>query len=131
MFDVGRLDRHMPMLRRPDSFEAGTNEGAWLFAILRNAFLSDLRRRRRLDLPGDLPEVVQPALQGNTVFLHEVSRAYGALDDPFREVIAAIVGDGEDYESAARRLGVPIGTVRSRLYRARRALRKSCNLEAA
>ncbi len=107
-------------------FEAGTNIRSWAFTIMHNAFC-DIRRRR-----ARRPEVSLEASGisgescGNADSLIEVmdfNRAFAALNPAAREILVLIGVDGLSYEDAAERLGMPVGTVKSRLFRAREALR--------
>lgn len=120
---------------RPD---AGTRQ--WLFTICRNVFLRARERDRRFV---DAPEVDAAAESEGTVALHRQAVAgdyadvYGRLDfgpaleramamlaEPFRVVFALVDVGGMEYAEAAAALGIPVGTVRSRLFRARRELQQ-------
>lgn len=110
-------------------FERGTNAKGWLITILRHVFINDYRRnvRRRQILTSDAP----PAVEHTTVRFFddlvddEVVRAIDALPLQFREVV--MLRDVEDltYEEIATMLGIPVGTVKSRLFRARELLQKA------
>lgn len=114
-------------------FRAGTSASAWLHRILRNAFASRYRKRRRerevierarvegaLPEPrtrdGDEPHIVAASLSD------EVAKALAALHPEFRAVLTLVIVDGLSYREAADALGCPIGTVMSRLHRARAAM---------
>lgn len=109
-----------------DQFERGTNAKGWLITILRHVFINEYRRnvRRRQILTSDAP----PAEEHTTVRFFddlvddEVVRAIDALPMQFREVV--MLRDVEDltYEEIAGMLGIPVGTVKSRLFRARELL---------
>jgi RNA polymerase sigma-70 factor, ECF subfamily len=121
------------------SYKPGTNLAAWLATIMRNANLDELRRQSRrpvqepLDTDGDyylynrlaetgpLPQdEVLARLSGNAIVT-----ALGELPPNFREVVVLVdVGDFS-YADAAEILGIPIGTVMSRLYRGRRLLKRA------
>lgn len=123
-----------------DNFEPGTNEKAWLFTIL-YSIVSNLRRaRRRNPPPRPLDDAVEdedaPAREivdwtgyeeiiGNPK-LHwdgsEAQQAVDALPDEFAAVVLMVDLADLSYEEAASVIGCPVGTVRSRLYRARRRL---------
>lgn len=108
-------------LRNERGFTIGTNLGAWLTTILRNKMISDLRRRRR--------EVEDPD--------EAVAKSVPFIDDPCRrmearELLALIdrlpedmraplrmIADGATYEEISAELGIPEGTVKSRISRAR------------
>jgi RNA polymerase sigma-70 factor (ECF subfamily) len=106
-------------------FAAGSNLRAWLFVILRNAVNGELRRRQRATL---LPEEAGRAFgisggQEERAAVRDVAMAFARLPRPQREALWLVVVEGLDYAEAARVLHVPVGTVRSRLSRAREALR--------
>lgn len=98
---------------------------AWLFAILHNRFVSDRRRdmRRGAHLPIDPADhPVAPDDPVANVALAEVGRALDALSLEQRTALLLVAVEGLTYREAALALGVPVGTVMSRLARARRAL---------
>ncbi len=115
-------------------FRPGSNARAWLLTIVRNTFINDYRRRRRegevVDLSAIEPYAVFDQVQEldpegrffASIVDEEVLRAIRALPEEFREVL--LLSDVEDlsYGEIARMLGVPVGTVKSRLFRARHAL---------
>lgn len=105
----------------------------WLLGIatnvLRNTARSARRQRAalaRLPPPTAVPDIAQGVADrfGRDAEVAAVRAALGRLRQPEREVIALCVWSGLDYAAAARALGVPVGTVRSRLSRARARLRK-------
>jgi RNA polymerase sigma-70 factor, ECF subfamily len=121
------------------SFTPGTNLAAWLATILRNAHLDALRRRSRrpttepIDEKGDYylynrlaedaPEPQQDVVE--RLSGEAIVESLAALPPVFREVVVLVdIGDFS-YADAAEILGVPIGTVMSRLYRGRRLLKGS------
>jgi RNA polymerase sigma-70 factor (ECF subfamily) len=109
-------------------FEAGGNFKAWVFKILYNAFCSRYRRRRReLPLPlEELPETVSPAPDALERLAHaEVRQAVEDLAEDFRLAVVLVDFEGLSYREAAEALGCPLGTVMSRLSRARGLLRLS------
>jgi RNA polymerase sigma-70 factor (ECF subfamily) len=114
-------------LTRLDTFQPGTNMRAWLFTILRNAFINDLRRAR---LTPAAPETIEglmapaPASQEHGLALGDLRRALDRLSPEMREVVLLIGLEGLSYEEAADILEVKVGTVKSRLSRGREALRK-------
>ena len=117
----------MRAIRRIDSYEQGTNLRAWLFVILRNGFISETRRARRVDLqdglPADHPALTTSSGQEASIRLRELSEAFKKLPCNQREILHLVCVEGLKYEEAAEVLGVKIGTVRSRLSRARSVLR--------
>src|ERR1051325_6709229 len=105
-----------------DSFQTGSNLRAWLFRILTNAFINGYRKRRRhqrfaTERPGD----ALAALYGEELG-DEVKTALDRLGPEYRDVVERADLRGEKYKDIADALDVPIGTVMSRLSRARRVL---------
>lgn len=102
---------------------------AWLFAILHNLFIDALRRRRRRGLQVALDEAAElPAPAGDPDAASGVRDVLGALDalpGEQRAVILLVGVEELSYEAAARVLGVPVGTVMSRLSRGREKLRRA------
>ena len=110
-----------------ESWQPGTNLRAWLFVILKNVFRNDKRRAQhdmayRNGLERDAPLVVQ-ADQHHHLVLSEVQEAFLRLTEDHREVLMLIAVEGLRYEEAASILNISVGTVKSRLSRARMALR--------
>jgi len=102
----------------------GTNLRAWLFVILKNCHINDVRRQRPTsEIPTDHPMLNVPSNQEAHISLLEVRDAFLKLSEEHREVLLLVAIEGLQYEEAASVLGVPLGTVRSRLSRARQALR--------
>lgn len=110
-----------------DRWQVGTNMRAWLFTIMRNVLFNDLRRARRspfLDSGGDPMDTVPVAAdQEQRMRVLDVDKAFARLPPAHKEVFLLIAVEGMDYEEAAQILGVPVGTVKSRLSRARTDLR--------
>ncbi|WP_164116096.1 sigma-70 family RNA polymerase sigma factor [Sphingorhabdus sp. Alg239-R122] len=108
-----------------DRFAAGTNMRAWTFTILRNVFLSQMRRAK---FKGDWDENVAdkilstPASQDGKLHLGDVQRALMMLPDSQREALILVGAGGFSYEEAAEICGVAIGTIKSRVARGRAAL---------
>jgi RNA polymerase sigma-70 factor (ECF subfamily) len=105
----------------------GTDLRAWLFTILHNQYVSAVRRALRngaiLERASALPLTCLPR-QIAWLELRDLDRALAKLPAEQRSVVVTIGLDGERYETIAARLGVPVGTVRSRLSRGRTRLRK-------
>jgi RNA polymerase sigma-70 factor, ECF subfamily len=109
------------------SWQPGTNLRAWLFVILKNVFRNDKRRAQhelayRNGLESDIT-LFAPAQQHHHLLLSEVQQAFLSLSEDHREVLMLIAIEGFRYEEAATVLNISVGTVKSRLSRARSALR--------
>jgi RNA polymerase sigma-70 factor, ECF subfamily len=102
-------------------FETGTNARAWLFRILFNAFYGAGRKAALAERPVSLQDRVQPGLQEAV----EISQALDALSLEQRTVLLLAEVEGFTCQEISEILNVPIGTVMSRLSRARQELRKS------
>lgn len=118
------------------SFRTGTNARAWLITILRNQFISDYRRERREAVVADLDKVEPFLLDRSTpdadpegeffsqIVDKTVLEAVDALTSDFREVLVLSDMEGMSYAEIAATLEIPVGTVKSRLFRARRQLQE-------
>jgi RNA polymerase sigma-70 factor (ECF subfamily) len=108
-----------------DSFQEGTNLKAWLFTILRNAYFSEWRKRKHQNHGYHIFEVemvaVAPDQQGH-VDLNDLYRALDCVPDEQREALILVGAAGFTYEEAAEVCGCAVGTVKSRVNRARRRL---------
>lgn len=123
-----------------DKFEEGTNCRAWLYRIMKNTFINQYRKQRRrpsevgTDSYEDLQEAQfdQQGLEQmdpeasffNTLLREDVRAAYELLPGEYREVLALAVGEGFSYKEIAEAVGCPIGTVMSRLHRARKIMQR-------
>ena len=115
-------------LGRFDQFEPGSRFDSWMYRIVQNVWIDQLRKRRRGEIgvdPADLDEypggdAAQEA--EDKLYLAEVRRAIARLPADQREVLLLISVEGAAYKQAAEILDLPIGTVMSRLSRARLAL---------
>ncbi|UBM58508.1 sigma-70 family RNA polymerase sigma factor [Marinilongibacter aquaticus] len=133
-------DTYLKAFRFINSFQKGTNAKAWLFRILKNSFINDYRKKSKEPAKIDYQEVEtvynsadEPQYNG-TVDLRtemvqdligdEVTRALNGLPVDFRTVIILCDIEGFTYEEMAKILDIPIGTVRSRLHRARNLLKE-------
>ena len=114
-----------------DQFQEGTNLRAWLFTILRHARAAGLRRAARSPFlsPETMPEAAISGGQEERQEMRDVIIAFRRLPPIHREALWVVVVEGLDYSEAAKVLGVPAGTLRSRLSRAREALRRGVGLE--
>ena len=120
-------DAIMKAWAKQDSFEPGTNMKAWLFTILRNEFYSQARKRGReiQDSDGLFTErlAVHPAQHGN-LDMQDFRRALDRLADDQREAIILVGASGFSYEEAAVICGCALGTIKSRVNRARNRLQE-------
>lgn len=111
-------------------FQAGTNMRAWTFIILRNLYLSQMRRAR---FKGEWDDLVAdrllaaPASQDKHVELADMQRALLHLPQPQREALILVGAGGFAYEEAAEICGVAVGTIKSRVARGRVALETLMN----
>lgn len=115
-------------LSRLHLWQEGTNLRAWLFTILHNQHVNRIRESIRAGTPVELSEagalLSQPANQDGCLELRDLERALARLPEEQRAVILLVGLEGMRYEHAGAVLGIPTGTVRSRLSRGRDALRR-------
>lgn len=106
----------------------GTDLRAWLFTILHNQYVNQVRRAVRegaaVGLSEAEPQLTRGPDQGRRLELRDLDRALAQLPDEQRTVILLVGLEGMHYEEVAEIVGVPVGTVRSRLSRGRDALRR-------
>jgi RNA polymerase sigma-70 factor, ECF subfamily len=113
-------------LSRRHLFIWPSNLRAWLFRIMRNVHLNNLRTARRRPLGLGLEDAASAAFPADQIPHVEIAETLAAFDKlPIeqREVLLLVVVEGHSYREAARMLGVPAGTVMSRMARAREQLR--------
>lgn len=114
---------------RRSTFRSGASLRTWLFSILHNIFVDGYRRRqaelRRETEAARLADLTFPAEQESRLYLEQISRAFLALPDEQRAVLHLVAIEGLAYQEAANALSIPIGTLMSRLSRARATLRAS------
>lgn len=126
-----------------DKFEDGTNFKAWISRILTNTFINNYRKKIRSPQPIQLDKVdffiadnvkfseddfAKNAFEDDTfdrLFDDEVNRALENLNENFRQIIVLADVEGLSYKEIARKAEIPLGTVMSRLFRARKILQKS------
>ena len=124
-------------LANQERFEAGTRFDAWMFRILRNLWIDDIRKRKTagpqedIDERHDLKGVSGEREMEARLTLNSVAQAIGELADDQREVLLLVCVEELSYRDAAEVLAVPIGTVMSRLARARKNLAKATGISAA
>lgn len=108
-----------------ERFEPGTSMRAWTFVILRNAYLTDMRRNRfRGEYDENVAEriLTAPAGQEEPIHLSDMHRALLTLPAERREALLLVGAGGFSYEEAASICGCAVGTIKSRVGRARAAL---------
>ena len=111
-------------LRNTDKFQPGTNLEAWLTTIIKNLFLTERRRLQRCPQAAlEEHDAVVPPLQITRIALGEAEEAVRTLPPPQRALVTLVAIDGLSYQDAAEHLGVPVGTIRSRLSRVRDQIR--------
>lgn len=132
-------DTFLKAYRFIDSYERGTNAKAWLFQILKNSFINEYRRKVRQ--PGEVDYEDYVVHQDSDDAVHigeldlrddvfkgligdEVTKALNDLPVDFRTVILLCDIEGFSYEEIAKIINIPIGTVRSRLHRARNLMKE-------
>ncbi len=106
-----------------DCFIPGTNFSAWVHRIMINHFISGVRNRREFTDMDNLPDVPMPAAHEDRTALRELGWALDRLPPDQREALFMIVLQENSYEDAAERTGCAIGTLKSRVHRARLQLR--------
>ncbi len=132
-------ETYMKAYRFANSYVEGTNAKAWLFKILKNAFINEYRKKSKQPNKVDYEEIVsyhdqEDAQLVGTLDLREeifqdmlgdeVTKAINTLPVDFRTVILLCDIEGFTYEEIAKIIDIPIGTVRSRLHRARQMLKE-------
>lgn len=132
-------DTYLKAFRFIKSFQQGTNAKAWLYRILKNSFINDYRKQSKEPGKVDYQEVEnyynsEDAGANYTMDLRveslkdmmgdEVSIALNSLSPDFRTIIILCDLEGFTYEEMSKILDIPIGTVRSRLHRARNVLKE-------
>jgi RNA polymerase sigma-70 factor (ECF subfamily) len=113
-------------------FEVGTNLNAWLFTILRNLFHSEYRRRRREVEDADGSYAARlPVLpeQGAHLDFEDFRKALAGIPLDQREALLLVGAEGLSYEEAAQVCGVAVGTIKSRVNRARSRLAQMLSIE--
>ena len=107
-----------------NSFRPGTNFSGWIFRIQRNEFISSLRRMKPT-VPIDTAvadSLTQRPTQENGLVMREFLKAFGQLSPGQREALVLAVVEGQPYDVIAAHVGVSIGTIKSRVSRARATL---------
>lgn len=117
-------DAAMNALAAQHSFTPGTNFRAWMYRILRNRFISGLRKRREIMDIDDAPPASLAVQAGHEdrLALQELQRALGELQPIQREALFMVVLQGMSYEEVGEATGCAVGTAKSRVFRARQHL---------
>ncbi|MBK6365096.1 MAG: sigma-70 family RNA polymerase sigma factor [Saprospiraceae bacterium] len=119
-----------------NSYVKGTNSKAWLFKILKNAYINEYRKKVKTPITLDFNDpmsVQEKDILGGMIEINwedlsmnlgdEVTMAMNSISEEFKEIILLCDIEGFSYEEIAEILDLPIGTVRSRLFRARNELK--------
>jgi RNA polymerase sigma-70 factor (ECF subfamily) len=126
-------DTLMRALAKQHLWAPGTNLRAWLFTLMHNQHVNNVRRPAREAVQLDMEEMSGSLIATTdptaSCQLRELENALARLRQEEREVILLVGLEGMRYDDTARILGVPIGTVRSRLFRGREALRKLLDMD--
>ncbi|MCH7973526.1 MAG: sigma-70 family RNA polymerase sigma factor [Bacteroidetes bacterium] len=130
-------DTYIKAFRFFDKFEKGTNCKAWLFRIMKNTYINDYRKRSKQpekvdynDIENFYEEIKASFVNNNhledeffkNLLGDEITEAIESLSEDFRTVTVLCDLEGFSYEEIAEIINAPIGTVRSRLHRARKIL---------
>lgn len=133
-------DTFLKAYRFIESYIKGTNAKAWLFKILKNAFINEYRKKSKRPTQVDYEEIVNYHDSDSSSYVQhldlrheifqdmlgdEVTKALNVLPVDFKTIVLLCDIEGFTYEEMAAILDIPIGTVRSRLHRARNMLRDS------
>jgi RNA polymerase sigma-70 factor, ECF subfamily len=115
-------------ISRIDTWQPGSNLRAWLLTILRNIFFTEMRRLQRTPIVSVAAEDVTSATTQESEpefapYLASIQEAFNQLEEEHREILVLVALEELTYQEAASILGIPVGTVRSRLSRARKAMR--------
>jgi RNA polymerase sigma-70 factor (ECF subfamily) len=111
--------------RNMEQFRTGANLASWMFGIMKNAWIDNRRargRRGEVPLPEDSGEHPAVSPVDTSTALWSVSEAMNKLPEEQRLAVALVLVEGMSYKEAAQMLEIPIGTLTSRLARARAAL---------
>jgi RNA polymerase sigma-70 factor, ECF subfamily len=117
------------------SFRANGNLRTWLFSVLHNTFIDGFRSRqaetRRIAQAAEITETAQQPAQEHAVRLEQIRRMFETLPEEQRSALHLVAIEGLSYEEAAGILGIPVGTLMSRISRARAFMRASEGEEPA
>lgn len=121
-------DATVRVLMAADQFEPGTNFKAWVFTILRNLYYNDLRKNGRFVENSEDTDVAElftavDASQDSTLDFRDFFRVFWRLEESQREVLMLVGASGMSYEDASKICGCKVGTIKSRVSRARQQLK--------
>jgi RNA polymerase sigma-70 factor (ECF subfamily) len=113
-------------LAAKDSFTPGTNFGAWMFRILRNRFISDVRRKRETTELDDVPSsaFARPGAQEDSLVMRELRGHLARLPVEQRTALLMVTVQGLSYEEVAAAMECAVGTAKCRVFRARQTLQR-------
>mgnify|MGYP000486379708 CR=1 FL=1 len=117
-------------LSRLHLWQRGSDLRAWLFTLMHNLYVNQLRRHGREVALEDMPELQQAAEPGHGR-MSDIEQALGLLQPDQREILLMVTLEGLSYREVAGVLGIPEGTVMSRLARARERLRRALDGEGS
>ena len=138
-------ETYLKAYRFIDKYQQGTNAKAWLFKILKNAYINEYRKKSKRPKKVDFEEIVSYHNGDNDTMTgyfdlreemfdnmmgYEVTTAINSIPLEFRTVILLCDIEGFTYEEISKIIDVPIGTVRSRLFRARNLLKEKLRIYA-
>jgi len=120
----------MKVLSACDSYVPGTNFPAWVHRIMVNQFITDVRRQREHNDLDQVPEAGIPAAQEDSTDLRELNVAFQRLPKDQREALRLIAVEELSYEEVSHTIGCAVGTLKSRVHRARLQLRSEMSGES-
>lgn len=113
-------------LARESTFRPGANLRAWLFSVMHNLFIDGTRQRELIDWTADMADLPEAAAgqQSDPAGMRDIQSALYRLPGEQREVLLLVAVEGLRYREAAEVLAVPVGTIMSRLARAREKMQE-------
>lgn len=109
-----------------DQWQPGTDLRAWMFTIMHNLWVDRIQKSQRIGFVEELDEQlaeIRPSRPDQALDMRDLERAFARLPDAQREVMLLVCVEDMSYAEVAELLGVPTGTIMSRLHRARESLR--------
>jgi RNA polymerase sigma-70 factor, ECF subfamily len=117
-------------LMASESFTPGTNFAAWTHRIMVNQFISNIRGQREYTDLDQMPEIALPAAQQDHTELRELNLAFQRLPKDQQDALRSIALEERSYEEVSDEIGCAVGTLKSRVHRARVQLRSEMSGEA-